>query len=162
MAQPAFAYPQRRLTLATEPHPGPEPVFGALPSDWTVLPGSEIGALIVDAVILGPNGVFTVVEDPDLRPAALTPDGLYRAGSRVTTSVKRALAASFTLRRHLAEELPTVFPYPLLALHGHTDMGFVGRLRVLPADMVAEAVWTHPGRPLLRSERRAVARALAG
>jgi hypothetical protein len=41
-------------------------------------------------------------------------------------------------------------------------MGFVGRLRVLPADEAAEAIWTHPGRPLLRSERLAVIEALVG
>jgi hypothetical protein len=40
-------------------------------------------------------------------------------------------------------------------------MGFVGRLRIMPTAAVAEAVWSHCGRPLLRSERRYVLDALA-
>lgn len=161
MAQSVLAFPER-LAVAGEARPGPQRPLGTLPADWTVLRGGDIGGIPADRVILGPNGVFTVVIDPDPRPAQITPEGLYRAGSRVTTSVKRALGAAFALRRRLGGELPDVFPYPLLALHGDTEMGFVGRLRVLPAARVAEAVWTHPGRPLQRSARLAVTRALEG
>lgn len=160
MAQSILAFPQRLTGPSPSPLPGPERPLGALPADWMVLRGPEIAGIAVDRVVVGPNGVFTVVVDPDPRPAVVTDHGLYRAGSRVTSSVKRALAAAFALRRLLGEDIPEVFPYPLLAVNGDVEMGFVGRLRVLPAEMVAEAVWTHPGRPLLRSQRRAVIRAL--
>lgn len=161
MAETILAFPQP-TTVDPATGPRPERPLGALPGDWTVLRGPEIAGITVDRVIVGPNGLFTVVIDPDPRPALVTSDGLQRAGSRVTTSVKRALGAAFALRRRLGDQLPAVFPYPLLAISGDTDMGFVGRLRVLPAALVAEAVWTHPGRPLLRSERGAVIRALTG
>ena len=156
MAQSILAFPEHRLDPAWRR----DRALGTLPADWTVL--GEVAAVAADRVIVGPNGVFTVVVDTDPRPAVITGDGLYRSGERVTTTVKRALGAAFSLRRRLGDALPNVFPYPLLAVHGDTSMGFVGRLRVLPADMVAEAVWTHPGRPLLRSERRIVIDALGG
>lgn len=158
MAQSILAFPERRLTVA--PRFDAEPPLGALPADWTVL--DEIPGVVADRVIVGPNGVFTVVIDPDPRPALLADDGLYRAGTRVTTPVKRALSAAFALRRRLAPTPADVFPYPLLALNAASPFGFVGRLRVVPADMLAEAVWTHPGRPLLRSQRRAIIGALTG
>ena len=146
--------PQTRPDL--EALPGPQRPLGRLPSDWVVCDRTEIAGVAVDRVVVGPNGVFTVVVDPDPRPAAVTDDGLMRAGGRVTTPVKRALAAAFGLRGMLAPLLPHVFPYPLLAVNGHAGMGFVGRLRVVTAPELAEAVWSHCGRPLLRSERRAV------
>jgi hypothetical protein len=154
MTESALAFPHRGTD------PGPRPNFGALPADWTVL--GEVPAVAADRVVVGPNGVFTVVIDADPRPTVIGGDGLYRDGSRVTTSVKRALGAAFALRGRLGDGLPNVFPYPLLALYADVPMGFVGRLRVLPVDMAAEAVWTHLGRPLLRSERLAVIEALGG
>jgi hypothetical protein len=157
MAQSILAFPERRLTVAPL---GAQWLLGRLPADWTIL--DDIADVAADRVIVGPNGVFTVVIDPDPRPAFLADDGLYRAGARVTTPVKRALSAAFALRQRLERYPADVFPYPLLALDAEAPIGFVGRLRVVPASMLAEAVWTHPGRPLLRSQRRAVIEALAG
>lgn len=132
------------------------PVPGALPADWTVIPGPLVEGRVVDRVVVGPNGIFAVTVDPDRRPADLTPTGLERGGSPVTTPVQEALHTAFGLRRALARGGVDVFPYPLLLVAG--AHGRLDRLLIAPPDRLAEAVWSHPGRPLRRSER---ARALA-
>jgi len=132
------------------------PVPEALPTDWTVIPGPLMAGRVVDRVVIGPNGIFAVTIDPDRRPADLTPTGLWRDGVPVTTPVKEALHAAFGLRRALARGGMNVFPYPLLLVAG--ARGRLDRLLIAPPDRLAEAVWSHPGRPLRRSERN---RALA-
>lgn len=160
MAQPGFALPAARAATPLRSVPDPDLPAGALPADWTVLTGADTAGIAADRVVVGPNGVFTVVVDPDHRPAVITSDGLRRDGVRVTTAVKDALAAAFAMRRLLSDDLPDVFPYPVLALRGEVAMGFVGRLRVAPIEAVPEAVWSHCGRPLRRSERAVVLDAL--
>ena len=66
-----------------------------LPADWTVtgpvtLPGCE-----VDHVVVGPNGVFTVVVESAAVPATIGADGIYRHGARVTAPVKRVSPPKF-------------------------------------------------------------------
>jgi hypothetical protein len=122
-----------------------------LPEDWTMVGPILVAGRTLDRVVVGPNGVFAVSLDPDPRPATLEPDGLFRGGRRVTTQVKQALAAAFDLRRVLATAGIDVFPYPVLVTRGAD--GMLGRLRVVPPGCLASAVWCHPGRPLLRSER---------
>ena len=75
-------------------------------------------------------------------------------GRRVTTQVKQAQQAAFELRRLLGAAGIEVFPYPVLVTRGAD--GILGRLRVVPPGCLASAVWRHPGRPLLRSERARV------
>ena len=125
-----------------------------LPDDWAMVGPVLIAGRTLDRVVAGPNGVFAVSLDPDPRPAALAPDGLFRGGRRVTHQVKQALAASFELRRVLAAAGIDVFPYPVLVARGAD--GLLGRLRVVPPGCLASAVWSHPGRPLRRSERARV------
>ena len=156
------------LTLDTAPVPAVEelrvpislvpaaPHPGELPADWTVVTAPLIEGRTVDRVVVGPNGVFAVTADPDRRPADLAPEGLQRDGLRVTTPVKEALHTAFGLRRTLARGGLDVFPYPLLLVAG--ARGRLDRLLIAPPDGLAEAIWSHPGRPLRRSER---ARALA-
>jgi hypothetical protein len=125
-----------------------------LPEDWTVVGPVLVAGRTLDRVVVGPNGVFAVSLDPDPRPAILAADGLFRSGKRVTAQVKQALAAAFGLRRALAAAGMDVFPYPVLVIRGAD--GMLGRLRVVPPGCLASAVWRHPGRPLLRSERARV------
>ncbi len=125
-----------------------------LPEDWAMVGPVLVAGRTLDRVVVGPNGVFAVSLDPDPRPATLAPDGLYRGGRRVTGQVKQALAAAFGLRRVLAAAGIMVFPYPVLVARGAD--GMLGRLRVVSPGCLASAVWRHPGRPLLRSERARV------
>lgn len=129
-----------------------------LPDDWTVVGPVLVAGCTLDRVVVGPNGVFAVSLDPDPRPAALAADGLFRAGRRVTTQVKQAQAAAFELRRVLGAAGIQVFPYPVLVTRGAD--GMLGRLRVVSPGCLASAVWRHPGRPLLRSERARVLAAI--
>ena len=125
-----------------------------LPEDWTMVGPVLVAGGTLDRVVVGPNGVFAVSLDPDPRPATLAAEGLFRGGRRVTAQVKQALAAAFDLRRVLAAAGSDVFPYPVLVTRGAD--GLLGRLRVVPPGCLASAVWRHPGRPLLRSERARV------
>ena len=125
-----------------------------LPDDWTVVGPVLVADHTLDRVVVGPNGVFAVSLDPDPRPATLTTDGLFRGGRRVTSQVKQAQQAAFELRRVLGAAGIEVFPYPVLVTRGAD--GMLGRLRVVPPGCLAAAVWRHPGRPLLRSERARV------
>lgn len=125
-----------------------------LPEDWERVGPVLVAGRTLDQVVVGPNGVFAVSLDPDPRPATLAGDGLYRGGRRVTVQVKQALAAAFELRRTLGAAGIEVFPYPVLVTRGAD--GMLGRLRVVSPGSLAAAVWCHPGRPLLRSERARV------
>lgn len=125
-----------------------------LPEDWTMIGPVLVAGHTLDRVVVGPNGVFAVSLDPDPRPASLASDGLFRGGRRVTTQVKQAQAAAFELRRVLGGAGIAVFPYPVLVTRGAD--GMLGRLRVVSPGCLASAVWRHPGRPLLRSERARV------
>jgi hypothetical protein len=125
-----------------------------LPEDWTMVGPVLVAGRTLDRVVVGPNGVFAVSLDPDPRPAILAAEGLFRSGKRVTAQVKQALAAAFDLRRVLTVAGINVFPYPVLVTRGAD--GMLGRLRVIPPGCLASAVWRHPGRPLLRSERARV------
>ena len=143
------APPAPHLTLVVTPER-----HDHLPEDWTMVGPLLIAGRTLDRVAVGPNGVFAVSLDPDPRPATLGADGLFRGGRRVTTLVKQALAAAFDLRGTLATAGIDVFPYPVLVTRGPD--GMLGRLRVVPPGCLASAVWSHPGRPLLRSERARV------
>jgi hypothetical protein len=129
----------------------PAPVPGTLPDDWAVVTDPLVAGRVVARVVVGPNGVFAVTLDPDRRPAELTDDGLWRDGVRVTTPVKDALFAAYELRQALARGGLDVFPYPLLLAAG--ARGRLDRLLIAPPGQLAEAIWSHPGRPLRRSER---------
>jgi hypothetical protein len=125
-----------------------------LPDDWTMVGPLLIAGRTVDRVVVGPNGAYAVSLDPDPRAATLTEDGLFRGGERVTAQVKQALAAAFAMRRILVQAGIDVFPYPVLVARGAD--GMLGRLRVVAPGCLASAVWRHPGRPMLRSQRARV------
>ncbi|MBN2114684.1 MAG: hypothetical protein JW785_11235 [Acidimicrobiia bacterium] len=137
------------LTLVEEPA-----YRDRLTEDWVIVGPVLVAGRTLDRVVVGPNGVFAVSLDADPRPALLAEDGLYRGSMRTTHQVKQALAAAFDLRRVLAEAGIDVFPYPVLVARGAD--GMLGRLRVVPPGCLASAVWSHPGRPLRRSERARV------
>lgn len=124
--------------------------LGRLPSEWQVVDAIRVGDLSVDHVVVGPNGVFTISVDPDPTPATIDDEGLYRAGARVTTAVKRALLAAHRLRAELA---PPAFAYPILVSTISGEREHLDRLGVVPADRIVEAIWTHPGIPMRRSQR---------
>jgi len=142
------------LATPTAPHPAG---LDRLPTEWAVLDGVVVGSTVVDHVVVGPNGVFTVNVDPDPRPVTFDPDGLYRDGTRVTTTVKDALMAAHRLRDELGTR---VFAYPLLISHIEADRHQLDRLGVVPGDRIAEYIWSHPGLPLRRSQRLEVQWAL--
>jgi hypothetical protein len=121
-----------------------------LPSEWQVVDRVVLADAVVDHVVVGPNGVFTISVDPDTTPATIDHDGIHRAGERVTHAVKSALAAAHDLRRRMG---PDVFAYPLLITAVEGDRAHLDRLGVVRGDRIAEAIWSHPGRPMRRSER---------
>jgi len=160
-ARPQDHHASTGLPPAPQPAAAPfltlveEPAYrDRLPEDWVIVGPVLAAGRTLDRVVVGPNGVFAVCLDPDPRPALLTEDGLYRGSTRTTHQVKQALAAAFDLRRVLAEAGVDVFPYPVLVARGAD--GMLGRLRVVPPGCLASAVWSHPGRPLRRSERARV------
>ena len=138
--------------LAT-PVPWPRAGLERLPAEWTVVDQVWVGGTMIDHVVVGPNGVFTVGVDPDPTPAVPGDDGLYRAGRRVTSPVKEAAQAAHLLRREAHGRL---FAYPILvsALEGERHQ--LDRLGVVPGDRIAEYIWSHPGLPLRRSQRQEV------
>ena len=153
MAQ-TFAYSEGSpvgMSLAT-PHTAPHDAAGLsrLPSEWRVVDRVALADVVVDHVVVGPNGMFTIVLDPDPTPADLTPDGLFRGGERVTAQVKAAVAAAHDLRAAVGLH---VFAYPLLVAPITGERSHLDRLGVVPGERIAEAIWSHPGRPMRRSQR---------
>lgn len=152
MAQ-TFAIPDwsADLALAT-PHAAAGDVAGlrSLPTEWQVVDRVVLDDVVVDHVVVGPNGVFTVTVDPDRTPAYVADDGLYRSGSRVTHAVKSALTSAHQLRSTVGER---VFAYPLLVSAVAGDRAHLDRLGVVAGDRIAEAIWSHPGLPMRRSAR---------
>lgn len=142
------------LATPTAPHPAG---FDRLPTEWSVIDAVVIGGVVVDHVVVGPNGLFTVNVDPDPRPASIGPDGIYREGCRVTTTVKDALMAASRLRSELGGP---VFAYPILVSTLQADRHQLDRLGVVPGDRIAEYIWSHPGLPMRRSQRLEVQWAL--
>ena len=147
------------LALAT-PHTPSDDVAGLshLPTEWQVIDDVVLDDAIIDHVVIGPNGVFAVSIDPDPVPATVASDGLYRDGVRVTTTVKSAIMAAHDLRRRVGERM---FAYPLLvtaiAEHGQLD-----RLGVVPGHRIPEAIWSHAGSPLTRTQRAKITWDLEG
>jgi hypothetical protein len=121
-----------------------------LPSEWQAVDRVVLEDVVIDHVIVGPNGVFAVAIDPDPRPVSLGPDGLYREGHRLTTTVKSALAAAFSLRGRVGSRL---FAYPLLVTPLDGSAANLDRLGVIPPGGIPEAIWSHPGQPLTRTQR---------
>lgn len=153
MAQ-TLAFPadwSARLAVAT-PDRASDDAAGLrrLPSEWMVVDRVALADVVIDHVIVGPNGVFTVTIDPDPQPATIAHDGLYRDGTRVTHAVKSALAAAHDLRAAVGSH---VFAYPLLVSAVDGDREHLDRLGVVRGDRIAEAIWTHPGLPMRRSTR---------
>jgi hypothetical protein len=140
------------FALAT-PEPAARAGLEALPHEWTVIDQVSIGDFVVDHVIVGPNGVFTVGVDPDPEPAIPGDDGIYRAGERVTTPVKDALMAAHVLRRQADGR---VFAYPILVTAIAAGPEQLDRLGVVRGDRIAEYIWSHPGLPLRRSQRHEI------
>ena len=160
-------------SVTRPPHlaPVPDPVppaadtepLGRLPGDWVSLNDVPVAAGdTIDRVVLGPNGVFAVHIDTDPRPAAVRPGrGLIRAGARDPEPVKRALRNTAALRTVLSALPGDVFPYPVLVTAAPGEAGDrLGRLLVVRPGRLPEAVWRHPSRPLTRSQRMEIRRAL--
>ncbi|OFW65361.1 MAG: hypothetical protein A2Z12_07415 [Actinobacteria bacterium RBG_16_68_21] len=142
------------LATPSAPHPAG---IDRLPTEWSVIDGAVVGGTVIDHVVVGPNGVFTINVDPDPRPASVGEDGLYRDGARVTTTVKQALMAASRLRQQLGQR---VFAYPILVSRMDAPRHQLDRLGVVPGDAIAEYIWSHPGLPMRRSQRLEVQWAL--
>jgi hypothetical protein len=144
-----------RGSATTEP-------LGPLPAEWRRVEAVRLGETTIDSVLVGPNGVFAVSIDPDLRTAAVRPGGgLIRAGTRQPHPVKTALLAAAALRARLASVPGAPFPYPVLVTNTPGEDGHrLGRLLVVRPGRFAEVLWNHLSRPLTRSERIAVEAAL--
>jgi len=141
--------------------PAAEPI-GRVPEDWVKIHDVDVGGDTIDTLLIGPNGLFAIHVDPDLRQAAVRPGlGLFRAGTRDPEPVKRALRNTEALRNRLAHLPGDLFPYPVLVTPTPGETGHrLGRLLVVRPGRMAEAVWRHVSRPLGRSERHAVKTAL--
>jgi len=157
------------VSPAPQPH-RPVPVVDAtpevlsdLPAEWERIAPVTAGPGCIDTVLIGPNGVFAVHIDPDTRPAAARPGrGVLRAGERVPQQVKRALHHTRALRDLLAAVPGDLLPYPILVTPvPGAWRERLGRLLVVRPGRLAEAVWSHPSRPLTRSQRAAVTAALS-
>jgi len=142
------------LATPSEPHPAG---IDRLPTEWSVIDDAVIGGVVIDYVVVGPNGVFTINVDPDPRPATIGDDGIYRDGSRVTSTVKNALMAATRLRD---DQGGRVFAYPILVSTLDAERHQLDRLGVVAGDRIAEYIWSHPGLPLRRSQRLEVQWAL--
>jgi hypothetical protein len=127
--------------------------LATLPREWTVADRVVVDGRTVDHVVVGPNGVFTILIDPDPRPVTLGDDGIYRGSDRVTTAVKDALLAAHMLRRQAQGRL---FAYPILIAPVDATPVRLDRLGVIPGDRIAEFIWSHPGLPLRRSQRQEI------
>ena len=125
-----------------------------LPSEWQTIDDIVLEDRLIDHVVVGPNGVFAVSFDTNLTPATIEWDGLYRNGVRVTTPVKNALLAAHDLRQRVGHRL---FAYPLLVAAIEGSSAQLDRLGVVPGHRIPEAIWSHPGAPLTRSERTEIA-----
>jgi len=138
------------LVLATPQESRDRAGLSRLPSEWGTVDRVVLDDIVIDHVVVGPNGVFAIAIDPDERPARLEADGLYRDGSRVTTTVKSALYGANALRDRFGSRL---FAYPLLVTALEAERGHLDRLAVIGAGGIPEAIWSHPGRALTRSRR---------
>jgi hypothetical protein len=138
------------LALATAP--ATDDAAGALqlPAEWETIDRVVLDEAIIDHVVVGPNGVFTISIDSDPLPVELRDDGIYRNEVRVTTTVKSAVMAAHDLRRRIGEQL---FAYPMLVTAITGSASRLDRLGVVPGEQIAAAIWSHPGRPLTRSQR---------
>ncbi|MCJ7725210.1 MAG: hypothetical protein MUP76_02310 [Acidimicrobiia bacterium] len=138
--------------------------LGVLPAEWARLDAVAVGDDVVDTLLVGPNGLFAVHVDPDLRPAAVRPGiGLLRAGTRQPEQVKRALRNTEALRMALAFLPGDLFPYPVLVTSTPGEAGHrLGRLLVVRPGRLPEVIWRHVSRPLRRSERAAILKTLTG
>jgi hypothetical protein len=131
-----------------DPHPAG---LGALPAEWVVADGVTLrSGTRLDHVVVGPNGVFAITVDGTATPATIGTDGLYRNGSRVALPVKRALLGARELRGALDM---SILAYPVLITALEAPGHQLDRLGVVPADRLAEHIWSHPGFPLRRSQR---------
>lgn len=135
------------------PEPAARAGLETLPREWTVLDQVKVDGFVIDHVVVGPNGIFTVAIDPDPRPAVPGDDGIYRTGGRVTTVVKEALMAAHRLRRQADG---TLFAYPILVTTIAAGPEQLDRLGVVRGERIAEYIWSHPGLPLRRSQRQEV------
>jgi hypothetical protein len=153
MAQ-TFAVPDDwagQLTVATlHEDPSDRAGLARLPAEWQVVDSVVLDDIVIEHVVVGPNGIFTVSIDPDPTPATVADDGLYRDDHRVTWTVKNALVAAHDLRRRMGEH---VFAYPLLVSSIEGERTHLDRLGIVPGHRIAEAIWSHPGLPMRRSAR---------
>ena len=142
---------ESNVALAT-PHRTVGDVAGLhrLPSEWQTVDRVVLDDAIIDHVVVGPNGVFAIAIDPDPRPAEVRADGIYRDEARMTTTVKSALKSAFDLRRRVGDRL---FAYPMLVTAIGATEAHLDRLGVIPGGRIAEAIWCHPGQPMIRSQR---------
>jgi len=148
------------LTLATPTAAANDAAgLSRLPTEWQTIDRVVLDDTVIDQAVVGPNGVFAVSVDPDPVPATIEWDGLYRDGVRVTTTVKGALMAAHELRRRVGEQL---FAYPLLVTTIQASEEHLGRLGVVPGGRVAEAIWSHAGAPLTRTQRLDITEVLRG
>lgn len=121
-----------------------------LPSEWETVDAVRVGTLVIDHVVVGPNGVFTVILDPDPTPVVATEEGLYRNGTRITTLVKQAAMTPFALRSASGGR---IFAYPMLVASIEGGRACLDRLGVIPGNGIPEAIWSHPGMSLSRTSR---------
>ncbi|HSM01071.1 MAG TPA: hypothetical protein VK960_01330 [Acidimicrobiia bacterium] len=153
MAQVAAPSGEWLEHAVASPEPAARAGLETLPREWTIVDQVKVDELVVDHVVVGPNGVFVVSVDPDPVPAVPGEDGIYRSADRVTTPVKDALMAAHRLRRGADGRL---FAYPILVATIVGEPEQLDRLGVVPGDRIAEYIWSHPGLPLRRSERHQV------
>lgn len=135
---------------APNPAIGDRAGLNRLPTEWQTVNSVVLADVVIDHVVVGPNGVFAIAIDPDIRPVTIGEDGLYRSGARLTTTVKSALMGAHELRRRVG---PQLFAYPMLITEIDAPGGHLDRLGVIPGGRIPEAIWSHPGRPLTRSQR---------
>lgn len=121
-----------------------------LPSEWQTVDRVVLDDTIIDHVVVGPNGIFAIAIDPDTRPADVRDDGIYRDDTRVTMTVKSALKSAFDLRQRVGARM---FAYPMLVTAIDATDVHLDRLGVIPGGRIAEAIWCHPGQPMIRSQR---------
>lgn len=123
-----------------------------LPSGWRVFENVVVEDEIVDFVVAGPSGVFSVALVVDAGAVVATTRGLYMNGKRNNRFVRRSLGQAATLEQALGVEVT-----PVLAMVGSDLTGReVDKLPVVLLEELPALLLNYCGRRLAWEEAKGI------